>query len=152
LAGTQRELVRAEDIPLGVEFALGAYVVTEEEILAFSRQWDPQDWHLDPDVAAVTPFGGIIASGIHSLAIFQRLSVLGLFSGWAVIAGRTVRDVQLVKPVRPGATLEGFITATDCELRRPGTAMVTTYGELRAEGGLVLSAVFDVYVATAEIS
>ena len=33
-------------------------------------------------------FGGVIASGMHSLAIYQRLAVLGAYRHWWVVAGR----------------------------------------------------------------
>ncbi|WP_420842188.1 MaoC/PaaZ C-terminal domain-containing protein [Glutamicibacter nicotianae] len=35
----------------------------------FAVQWDPQRFHIDEEFAQQGHFGGIIASGIHSLAI-----------------------------------------------------------------------------------
>ena len=65
------ELLYAEDLVIGSAWDLGSYVVTEPEIIEFARQWDPQGFHVDPDVAAAGYFGGIIASGIHTMAIFR---------------------------------------------------------------------------------
>ena len=41
----------------------GPYTVTEAQILAFAKEWDPQWFHTDPEAAAQGPHGGLIASG-----------------------------------------------------------------------------------------
>ena len=37
-----------EDFAPGHVHELGSHVVSEEEIVAFARQWDPQPFHIDP--------------------------------------------------------------------------------------------------------
>lgn len=69
--------VYAEDLAVGDILDLGSYKMTVEDLHEFSVQWDPQRFHIDEEFAQKGHFGGIIASGIHSLAIFQRLAVLG---------------------------------------------------------------------------
>ena len=45
--------------------------MTEAEILDFARRWDPQWFHTDPQAAKSSIYGGLIASGIHTLAIMS---------------------------------------------------------------------------------
>ena len=51
-----------EDFEPGSVHELGRRTVTEEEIVAFARQFDPQLFHLDPEAARESVFGGLIAS------------------------------------------------------------------------------------------
>ena len=98
-----------EDLVVGTVYQLGTHTVTEAELVEFASQWDPQDFHIDTDVAASGQFGGLIASGIHTMSIYQRLSVLSVFNHWSVIAGRSLREVRFTRPVRPGAELTGKV-------------------------------------------
>ncbi len=59
-----------EDLAVGTVYQLGTHTVSEAEQLDFAAQWDPQDFHTDADAAAAGPFGGLIASGIHTLSIY----------------------------------------------------------------------------------
>jgi acyl dehydratase len=56
-----------DDLPKGFTFETGTRTLGEDEILAFARQWDPQDFHTDPEAAKASPYGGLIASGFHSM-------------------------------------------------------------------------------------
>ena len=72
-------------------------------------RWDPQDFHIDRAAAADGHFGEVIASGVHTLAIFQRLAVDAVYRDWAVIGGRRLSDIEFLGPVRPGTTLIGTL-------------------------------------------
>ena len=61
-----------EDLKAGDRFKSGTYKVTEEQIVSFAREFDPQPFHLDPAVARQTMFKSLIASGWHTAAIFAR--------------------------------------------------------------------------------
>jgi len=138
----------AEDLILGTTIELGSYVVTREEIVAFATQWDPQGFHVDEEIAAAGAFGGLIASGIHSMAIFQRLFVTGALADWAVIAGRSIGDVQLTAPVRPDMVLTGRCTIEEVDPKGPGRALVHTSCVLLQEETPVLSFRGSTYVRT----
>jgi acyl dehydratase len=69
-----------EDIKLGEMPETGTYAVSKAEIMEFAEQYDAQPFHVNPEAAAQSPFGGLIASGLHTMAITQRLSVDGLYS------------------------------------------------------------------------
>ncbi|WP_161976436.1 MaoC/PaaZ C-terminal domain-containing protein [Mycolicibacterium sp. CH28] len=130
----------AEDLVVGASFDVGSWDVTLEEIVEFARRWDPLPMHVDIESAATTPFGEIIASGLHTMAIMQRLNVDGFYSKVAIIAGRSLSNLRLVKPVRPGTRLWGP-QVIDAVTRRPsGRALVTTTSTLVDQAdALVLS-------------
>ena len=52
-----------DDLRIGQRFTSGTYMVDEEQIKAFARQFDPQPFHLDNEVAKDTLFSGLAASG-----------------------------------------------------------------------------------------
>ena len=64
-----------EDIEIGTRRELGSYTFTEEEVIRFARKYDPQIFHLDPEAAKQTMFGGLIASGWHTAAIWMKLAI-----------------------------------------------------------------------------
>jgi acyl dehydratase len=51
-----------EDFPAGQVFEHGSRTLSEAEIIAFARDWDPQRFHTDPAAAKETPFGSLVAS------------------------------------------------------------------------------------------
>ena len=51
------------DFLLGDVIDLGSVEVTEAAIIEFAREFYPQPFHIDPDAALETPFGGLIVSG-----------------------------------------------------------------------------------------
>nr|WP_040530096.1 MaoC/PaaZ C-terminal domain-containing protein [Gordonia rhizosphera] len=118
-------VVFAEDLRVGHEYQLGAHTVTEAELLDFARQWDPQGFHVDAEIAAAGAFGGLIASGIHTIAVFQRLAVRDVFDAWSVIAGRRLVEVAFLHPVRPDDTLTGSMVIDDIVFDDRARALVT---------------------------
>src|SRR4029450_8534642 len=95
-----------EDIKVGDTGDLGSYTVTEEEILAFAKKYDPQPFHLDREAAKQSIFGGLIASGWASRAIIMRMSVGQMRRGGLPGLGSPgIDSCRWLKPVRPGDTL-----------------------------------------------
>ena len=64
-----------EDFHVGDEAVHGSHEITEEEILAFAHEYDPQPIHVDAAAAAAGPFGGLIASGWQTASIYMGLYV-----------------------------------------------------------------------------
>jgi len=96
-----RPLESFDALSVGQEFEFGSIVMTEAEILDFARRFDPQPFHIDPEVAKGTIFGGLIASGLHTqAAIFGHI----IRTGWIekVSLGGTEQTVRWLVPVRPG--------------------------------------------------
>jgi len=57
----------------GQETDIGSYCFSAEEIIRFAKNFDPQIFHLDAEAAKQTLFGGLCASGWHTLAIWMKL-------------------------------------------------------------------------------
>jgi acyl dehydratase len=96
---------RFEDLTVGDTDAFGTYEVTGEEIREFAERYDPQPFHTDPDAAAETPFGGLVASGWHTAAMTMRLLVDNRLSTIATRGAVGVDDLRWHQPVRPDQTL-----------------------------------------------
>jgi len=94
-----------EDLTVGDTDEFGTYDVTEAEILEFAGQYDPQPFHTDPDAAAETIYGGLIASGWHTCAMTMRLLVDGHFDDSAAMGAKGVEELRFPRPVRPGDSL-----------------------------------------------
>ena len=121
----------ADDLVIDATHSLGSYhQVNLEEVLEFSRTWDPQYFHVDEELAVQSLFGGVVASGIHTMAIFQQLCVAAAYRHWAVIAGRSIDYVDLIAPVRPGDILTGSLTVSSVAPYRVDRANVTVHGSL----------------------
>jgi acyl dehydratase len=95
-----------EDFIVGEALALGATPpVTEEAIIAFARQYDPQYFHVDPVRARESIFGGLVASGWHTASMVMRLWVDAIVSKTVSMGSPGVEDLRWPAPVRPGDTL-----------------------------------------------
>jgi acyl dehydratase len=94
-----------EDFRVGDSAEMGRHTFTEEEILRFGREFDPQPFHADPAAAERTAFGGLIASGWHTCAIGMRLMVESYLSSTVSLGSPGIDNVRWLKPVRPGDTL-----------------------------------------------
>jgi acyl dehydratase len=64
-----------EDLEVGARDEIGAHTFTAEEIKRFAQAYDPQPFHLDEDAAAKSHFGGLLASGWHTQAVWMKLNV-----------------------------------------------------------------------------
>lgn len=94
-----------EDLKAGDRFKSQTYKVSEEQILSFAREFDPQPFHVDREVAATTMFGGIFASGWHTAAITMRLFVQTLNCAEGAI-GLGVDELRWPMAVKPGDVLQ----------------------------------------------
>ncbi|MEM7291792.1 MAG: MaoC family dehydratase [Pseudomonadota bacterium] len=89
----------------GQTIELDPYTITEEEIVEFATQWDPQWFHTDSDGARQSKFGGLIASGWHTGCIAMRMVVNGVLNGSESFASPGFESLRWPAPVRPGDTL-----------------------------------------------
>jgi acyl dehydratase len=146
-AGQPDGRLYADDLVEGVTIALGRRTVTTEEIVDFASAWDPQPFHVDEEAGCTSRFGTVIGSGLHTMAIFQRMAVDQAYGRWAVIAGRALHDVQLTAPLRPGATVSGtLIIAAVLPVDRQ-RSLVSMRGLVHDGDIQLLSMVIDTYVA-----
>lgn len=75
-------------------------------------------------------FGSVVASGLHTLCVYQRLAVEATYHCWALVAGRALRDVVLPQPVFSEDVVTGSVTVVDVSSPRKGRSRVDVYGEL----------------------
>jgi acyl dehydratase len=124
-------LLRYEDFSLGQRFDLGSVTVTETEIVAFARQFDPQPFHTDRATAAHTPFGGVVASGWHTAALCMRLLVDGLLSRMDTLGSPGVDALRWLRPLRPDDTLHlhATISAMRPSESKPDRGVMTMHLE-----------------------
>lgn len=93
-----------EDLTVGQTWEVGPVRFTEEDIIAFAKQFDPQSFHLDP-AAGDRHFGGLIASGWHTAAACMRPFAASVLTELPIIAALGVDDLMWRQPVRPGDEL-----------------------------------------------
>jgi acyl dehydratase len=115
-----------EDFTAGRVFEYGSRTLTEEEIIAFARQWDPQRFHTDPSAAAATPFRGLVASGWHTGCVLMRFMCDAYLNEASCIGSPGIEDWRFVLPVRPGDTL-----------RYRGTVLEARPSASKADRGIV---------------
>lgn len=90
-----------DQLTVGDEFDFGRISMTEAAILDFATAFDPQPFHLDPEAARASIFGGLIASGLHTqCACFAQVIRSGIFA--RVSMGGSGLEVSWPAPVRPG--------------------------------------------------
>jgi acyl dehydratase len=107
-----------EDYEAGRVYEFGTISVCEQDIIDFARQFDPQDFHIDPVKAASGPFGGIIASGWHTISVAMRLYVDHYLSHVASLGSPGVDEVRWPTPLRPRDTLRIRVTILEARPSR----------------------------------
>lgn len=93
-----------DDIEVGAVRQAGAHQVTRQDIVAFAERYDPQPFHLDEAAGRASLFGGLVASGIHTIAIWNHIRVTEL-DQFVMLAGLGLDGVRYGRPVRPGDVL-----------------------------------------------
>ena len=132
-----------EDHQAGQAATIGSHRFTREAILAFARDFDPQPFHLNEAAAAASIFGGLCASGWHTVSASMR-ALVDYREGLRETAkargeplpplglGLGVRDLRWSAPVRP----DDLVTFTfEVQSKR---------GARRPEWGLVASRIAGV--------
>lgn len=112
-----------EDIVIDEAFALGSHTFDADEIIAFATLYDPQYFHIDPEAAKHSHFGGLVASGWHTVSVGHRLMVDTLFAEEERLKGLGeepgvsgpspgVNSMEFKVPVRPGDTASYELVVT----------------------------------------
>ena len=112
-----------EDIAIDEAFPLGSHTFTEAEIIRFGQLYDPQYFHVDPEAAKHSHFGGLVASGWHTVTVGHRQMVDALFAEEDRLRGLGqepgvsgpspgVNTMEFKAPVRPGDTVTYTLVVT----------------------------------------
>jgi acyl dehydratase len=137
-----------DDLTVGRTFTSGTRVVDAGEIKDFARQFDPQPFHLDEELARGTFFKGLAASGWHTMAMTMRLMVEGGLpvAGGIIGAGG---EISWPQATRPGDVLQVFSEVIEAKASRsrPDRGMVTVRSETRNQRGEVVQVLIAKLVA-----
>ncbi len=131
-----------EDYPVGATFEYGPVLMDEPAIVEFARRYDPQPIHTDPQWARSGPFGGLIASGWHTIAVTMRLLVDHYLPVNASLGSPGVDEVRWLRPVRPGDELSARVTVVEARpsQSKPDRGLLRSRIEVRtADGPVVMS-------------
>jgi acyl dehydratase len=94
-----------EDFRVGERFRSKGVTLTEGEVINFAFVYDPQPFHIDSEAARKSPFGQLIASGLHTFALGWRMFLNeGLFSACS-LGSPGVDELRWTAPVKPGDTI-----------------------------------------------
>lgn len=115
-----------DDLHVGRCFVSRDYEMTQHEIVAFARRFDPQMFHLDAEAARQTFFGGLAASGWHTASVTMRLMAESLPLAWGIIGAGT-DHLHWPRPTRPGdcLRLKSVVETMRPLQSRPGIGLVT---------------------------
>jgi acyl dehydratase len=117
-----------EDFSIGETWTSRTVVLTEDDIVRYARENDPQPIHTDPEAAAAGRFGTVIASGWQIAALSMRLFIEAGGYGDTPVVGMGIDELRWRRPVRPGDTLQVTreVIATERSRSRPEFGVVRT--------------------------
>jgi len=107
------QILYAEDLAVGDWMELGPIEVSRDEIVSFARQFDPLPIHVD---GTESPFGDVIASGMHTLSLFASISSPKFQARLALVAGKGIDRMRLPHPVRPCSVLTGSLRVVEVRM------------------------------------
>jgi acyl dehydratase len=131
-----------EDFHPGAVLELEPVTVSAEEIVEFASRYDPQPFHVDPEAAKESAFGGLVASGWHTVALFMGSFVRSALLDSASMGSPGVEEIRWLAPVRPGDELRPRATIEDARpsATRADRGTVFTLCEVfNQDGALVMT-------------
>jgi acyl dehydratase len=125
-----------EDLIVGETRRSASRTVTEDEIVAFARAYDPQWFHTDPEAARASVFGQVVASGIHVLAMWRQMDH-EINGDIDFVCGVGWDNMRLKRAVRAGDVIHVTSQTVSLEPSRSGKdrgTAVTDYAVLLEDG------------------
>jgi len=137
-----------EDVQVGDVMRFGHDEVTREEVIEYARQFDPQPFHLDEEAARASLFGGLIASGWHTGAMFIRMVVEHMTPVHATSGAMGFDDLKWIRPVRPGDVLsvESVIREKSESRSRPDRGTVKIESRISNQRGEVVMSLVSLVI------
>lgn len=105
-----------EDYVPGSVHEFGFIKVDANEVIEFGKRFVPLSYHVDPQAATKSIYGGLIASGWHTASLMMHLYADNYLSRVANLGSPGVDELRWNKPVFPGDVLS--IRVTVMEARR----------------------------------
>ena len=121
--------------------------VTQDRIAAFAEATEDRQFiHLDPALAAQTPFGGTIAHGFLSLSLLSRMAadVMIVPDTLRMAVNYGLDRVRFLAPVKSGKRVRGHFVLDSVEDKAPGQILTrhTVTVEIEGEDKPALTAVW----------
>lgn len=142
-----------EDFHVGDVIETEGATVTDSQIMDFAQRFDPQPFHMDAVAAAQGPFGGLIASGFHTLSLaFRLFRDTGTITGTS-LGGSGGDELRWLRPVRPGDTLRVRVEVMETIPSRRGDrgTVRLAYTALNQHGEAVMTITLNHIIATRSI-
>ncbi|MFE0563799.1 MaoC family dehydratase [Priestia megaterium] len=117
--------MKLDEFTIGQVFETKSLKLTKEDIMKFAKEFDPQYMHLDEEKAKQGRFNGIIASGIHTMALSFKLWIEQGMYEEDVIAGTEMNNIKFIKPVYPGDELRTIVKVIDKKTKKSETGILT---------------------------
>lgn len=117
--------MKLDEFTIGQVFETKSMKLTQEDIMKFAGEFDPQYMHLDEKKANQGRFNGIIASGIHTMSISFKLWIEQGMYGEDVIAGTGMNHIKFIKPVYPGDELHTIVEVLDKKAIKKESGILT---------------------------
>jgi acyl dehydratase len=132
-----RDWVHYEDYVVGERRLLGSRSVSEEDLLRFSHEFDPQPFHIDKAAAEKSIYGGLIASGWHICAVAMRVICDSFLAKSAALGSPGVEQIRYISPMRPGDTLTVHYTVLEARpsASKPDRGVLLTEIDIENQDG-----------------
>jgi len=133
-----------EDFTVGEKWISAPVTITEQEIIAYAQQHDPQPMHTDPVHAAKSPFGTVIASGFQIAALSMKVFIEAGGYGDTPMVGMGIDELRWLKPVKPGDELvvQREVVETKLSASRPDRGTIRTHVTVRNQSGDIVMSLY----------
>lgn len=131
-----------DDLCEGFTFDTPGHVFTQDEIIEYARVYDPQPFHIDPEAAKQSIYGGLIASGLQTCAVAFALTLRAGVLNESSMGSPGMDRIRWLKPVRPGdeINVKGIVAKANRSKSRPDRGRVEIdYSVLNQQGEVVLT-------------
>lgn len=137
--GQVRPIRYFEAYTAGAVFEAGTVTISEADITTFARLYDPQAFHTDSEAARSSPYGGLIASGWHTVALTMRQLIDHVFGETTGLGSPGVDELRWIVPVRPGDTLTVRLTVLEARPSRskPDRGLIRFQVEATNQDGIL---------------
>jgi len=129
-----------EDFNLDSRVSMGTVSVDRDEVIEFATRYDPQPFHVDPEAAKESIYGGIIASGWHTCSMVMRLMCDSYLLNSSSLGSPGIENVRWLLPVFPGDKLTAYRTVIEkrASKTRPDRGIVKTYWEVENQDSKIV--------------
>lgn len=130
-----------EDLPVGARYETGQRTLTADAIKTFALEWDAQPFHVDEAAAKASHYGGLIASGFHTILTAFNLTLES--SDWSAssMGSPGMDEVRWIKPVYAGDTLrvQAEVVAARASRSKPDRGFVEIQNNILNQDDVLVS-------------